>query len=130
MFWLPNQLLQNILRNYCFWYIQPISNSKFFKKHGPVDRILHYRIRKKSILQFYLLRDKCRQISSFFWDLFLGLFSIFGYLSTKTHPTSGKKRSQRNPLPVFLLGKPHGQRSLVGYNPWGLKRVGHDLVTK
>ena len=27
--------------------------------------------------------------------------------------------------PVFLLGKFHGQGSLVGYSPWGCKRVGH-----
>ena len=25
------------------------------------------------------------------------------------------------PTPVFLSGKSHGQRSLVGYSPWGLK---------
>ena len=25
------------------------------------------------------------------------------------------------PTPVFLPGKSHKQRSLVGYNPWGLK---------
>ena len=25
------------------------------------------------------------------------------------------------PTPVFLPGKPHGQRSLVGYSPWGHK---------
>ena len=25
------------------------------------------------------------------------------------------------PTPVFLPGKPHGQRSLVGYSPWGYK---------
>ena len=31
---------------------------------------------------------------------------------------------------VFLLGKSHGQRSLAGYNPWGRKRVGQNLVTK
>jgi len=23
------------------------------------------------------------------------------------------------PTPVFLPGKPHGQRSLAGYSPWG-----------
>ena len=33
-------------------------------------------------------------------------------------------------IPVFLPGKSCGQRSLVGYSPWGRKRVGHDLVTK
>ena len=32
--------------------------------------------------------------------------------------------------PVFLPGKSHGQKSLVGYSPWGRKRVRHDLVTK
>ena len=25
------------------------------------------------------------------------------------------------PTPVFLPGEPHGQRSLVGYSPWGYK---------
>ena len=25
------------------------------------------------------------------------------------------------PTPVFLPGEFHGQRSLVGYSPWGLK---------
>ena len=32
--------------------------------------------------------------------------------------------------PVFLSGKSHGQRSLVGYSPWGHKGVGHHLTTK
>ena len=27
------------------------------------------------------------------------------------------------PTPVVLLGKPHGQRSLVGYSPWGRKEL-------
>ena len=30
------------------------------------------------------------------------------------------------PTPVFLPGKFHGQRSLVGYSPWGHRRVRHD----
>ena len=30
------------------------------------------------------------------------------------------------PTPVFLLGEFHGERSLVGYSPIGLQRVGHD----
>ena len=34
------------------------------------------------------------------------------------------------PTPVFLPGKSHEQKSLVGYSPWGHKRVGHDLATK
>ena len=34
------------------------------------------------------------------------------------------------PTPVFLPGKSHRQRSLVGCSPWGHKRLGHNLVTK
>ena len=26
-------------------------------------------------------------------------------------------------IPVFLLGESHGQRSLVGYSPWGHKEL-------
>ena len=33
------------------------------------------------------------------------------------------------PIPVFLPGEPHGQRSLVGYSPWGC-RVRHDWAAK
>ena len=33
-------------------------------------------------------------------------------------------------IPVFLPGKSHGQRSLVGYSPLGSKRVRRDLGTK
>ena len=29
------------------------------------------------------------------------------------------------PIPVFLPGESDGQRSLVGYSPWGPQRVGH-----
>ena len=32
--------------------------------------------------------------------------------------------------PVFLPGESHGQKSLVGYSPWGCKRGGHNLTTK
>ena len=34
------------------------------------------------------------------------------------------------PTSVTLSGKSHGQRSLVGYSPWGHKRVRHDLATE
>ena len=34
-------------------------------------------------------------------------------------------RRKWQPIPVSLPGKSHGQRSLVGCNPWG-HRVGHD----
>ena len=38
-------------------------------------------------------------------------------------------RRKWQPTPVFLPGKFHGQRSLVGYSPWSCK-VRHDLATK
>ena len=42
-------------------------------------------------------------------------------------PWVGKIPSSKKwqPIPVFLPGKPNGQRSLVGYSPWGC-RVWHD----
>ena len=46
-------------------------------------------------------------------------------------PESGRSPGggNSNPLQYSCLENPHGQRSLVGYGPWG-RRVGHDLVTK
>ena len=39
-------------------------------------------------------------------------------------------RGKQQPTPVFLPGKSHGQRNLVGYSPWSHKRIRHDLATK
>ena len=39
-------------------------------------------------------------------------------------------RRKWQPTPVFLPGKSHELRSLVGYSPWGHKRVGYDFMTK
>ena len=39
-------------------------------------------------------------------------------------------RRKWQPIPVFLLGKSHKQRSLAGYSPQGCKELGHDLDTK
>ena len=47
--------------------------------------------------------------------------------------TLGQKipwRRKWKPTSVFWPGKSHGQRTLVGYSPWGHKRVGHNRVTK
>ena len=38
------------------------------------------------------------------------------------------QRSKWQSNPVFLPEKSHGKRSLVGYSPWGCKRVRHDWV--
>ena len=39
-------------------------------------------------------------------------------------------RRKRQPIPGFLPGKSHGQRSLEGYSTWGHIRVRYNLVTK
>ena len=39
-------------------------------------------------------------------------------------------RRKWQPIPVFLPWKSYGQRRLVGYSPWGHKRVRHNLATK
>ena len=44
-------------------------------------------------------------------------------------PGPGRNRREWQPTPVFLPGKFHGQRSLVGSSPRGLQRVGHDKAT-
>ena len=37
--------------------------------------------------------------------------------------TSMSMRRKWQPTPVFLPEKSHGQRSLVGYSPWGHKEL-------
>ena len=39
-------------------------------------------------------------------------------------------RRKWKPTPVFLPRKCHEERSLMGYSPWGCKRVRLDLATK
>ena len=36
-------------------------------------------------------------------------------------PGSGRSPGEGNGCPLFLPGEFHGQRSLVGYSPWGRK---------
>ena len=55
----------------------------------------------------------------------------------KNPPASAGDVGQEEPLetrtaiiPLFLRGKSHGQRSVVGCSPWGPKRVGEDLESK
>ena len=45
-------------------------------------------------------------------------------------PGSGKSPGAGNGIPVFLPGKFHGQRNLVGSSPWALVQARHDLASK
>ena len=40
------------------------------------------------------------------------------------------QRRKWKPIPAFLSGKSHGQRSLAGYSPQGCNSIGHDLATE
>ena len=61
--------------------------------------------------------------SSFFSSL------LFCYLNMNIINIRKDWRRKWQPSPVFLPGKFHGQRSLVGCSLWGHKRVRHDWVT-
>ena len=43
---------------------------------------------------------------------------------SRRYPGGGN--GNHSTTPVFLPGESHSQRSLVGYRPWGHKRIGHD----
>ena len=45
-------------------------------------------------------------------------------------PKEANWRRKWQPTPIFLSGKSHGQRSLVGYSPWSHKGVRHGSVTE
>ena len=47
------------------------------------------------------------------------LFLCLIVLIWKMGPVAASQRRRWNPTPVFLPGKSHGQRSLVGCSPWG-----------
>ena len=55
--------------------------------------------------------------SSVWWSGVLHQQSISGNL----HQILLSRRRQWHPTPVFLPGKSHGRRSLVGCSPWGLE---------
>ena len=56
------------------------------------------------------------------------LVAVFSFFFFKPWVKNHCWRRKWQPTPVLLPGKFHGQRSLVGYSPWG-HRVGHDWAT-
>ena len=62
---------------------------------------------------------------------------FIGKESTAMQETQVQSQSQEDPVQKemvthsnILSGKSHGLMSLAAYSPWGLKRVGHSLMTK
>jgi len=66
--------------------------------------------------------------------------NYMGFLSGKNSPSMQEMRVRSlgwedllekwQPIPIFLPGKFHEQRSLASYNPWSCKRVRHVLAMK
>jgi len=54
-----------------------------------------------------------------------GKESVYNAVDLDSIPGSGRSPGEGNgnPSPVFLPGEFHGQRSLVGYSPWGCKEL-------
>ena len=57
----------------------------------------------------------------------LELLVAYSYIRSRLRNSAGEGNSAHASM---LSGKCHGQRSLVGYSPWGHKRVQHNLLTK
>ena len=79
-------------------------------------------------------REFSRTLSFFNWSIVDVGFpggSVVKNPSVNTGDTgSVPGRRKQQPTPAFLPGKSHGQRRLMGYSPWGSKRIRHSLVTK
>ena len=75
--------------------------------------------------------NKCPVMFSFTFPISSSFFSslLFCYLNMNIINIRMDWRRKWQPSPVFLPGKFHGQRSLVGYSLWGHKRVRHDWAT-
>ena len=52
-------------------------------------------------------------------DLFKKIRDIKGRFNAKMGSIKDRNCMEWRPTPVLLPGKSHGQRSLVGYSPWG-----------
>ena len=89
---------------------------------------------KNSYMKVYSMNDfihKSKIMELLSWWL-SGKESVRHFRRPEFNPWFRKilQKRQWQPTPIFLPRKSHGQRSLVGYSPCGLKGVRHDLVTK
>ena len=84
---------------------------------------------------FFQAQENKRLSSWAVWTMlprwFSGKESLCGKGNTGSTLGSGiSLREGMQPMPVFLLGKPHGQRMLAGYSLWSHKKIWHNLVIK
>ena len=87
------------------------------------ETVLHIRWPKYWSFSFSIIPSKkIPGLISFRMD-WLDLFAVQGTLKSLLQDHSSKASILRHSafFPVLLPGKSHGQRSLVGYSPWGYK---------
>ena len=91
-----------ILTTVC-WFIHLLMNIWLFPNFSTIK------------LLWTFVSSLCRQMILFFLDKFLDFecFGIFDFIYVHIW------RRQWQPTPVFLPGKSHGRRTLVGCSPWG-----------
>ena len=80
-------------------------------KHGPWDIV---RMKQEASAQKInslssTLRCNPKSVCLYTWNIYMLLFCLYTI----------SRRRKWHPTPVLLLGKSHGQRSLLGCNPWG-----------
>ena len=63
-------------------------------------------------------KSKGKCLTSSRWHIYK---SVRCYFSRSGGEANFHWRRKWQPTPIFLPGKSHGQRSLVGYSPWGCK---------
>ena len=114
------------------------------KGNLPAERVVTSRFEKKEeshtvlILKFdsflnqvkVIVLTRCSyQDASAFWEEPLAsksVSSIMGKIKERMLPLPPDVQGWRRkwqPTPVFMPGKSHGPRNLVGYNPWGCKEL-------
>ena len=97
----------------------------------------YHRIEVKHLFDYITTDHNAFNISAIDKHMFVWVLYIYIYIFKKISPIYPNRYIGKMPwrrkwqcTPIFLPGKCHGQRSLVGYSPWGHRRVGHDLATK
>ena len=98
---------------------------------SPVSHILSLQTVERTRL-WYLFAKISRQRDleanslEWYWGFYYSYWYRWGFLESHGfNPWVGKISWRRKwqPIPVVLPGKSHGQRSLVGYRPWGHREL-------
>ena len=105
------------------WWIHKLSNSKY--------KMMNLRHTHTHTLhrQAHIHMRMCTHLPTLN-TAFSGKESACQYRRGRFNPWVGKIpwRSKWQPTPVFLPGKSHGQKSLLGHSPWGHKES--DMIEK